>query len=60
MALDKARLIEDFIDALTNPSTENNAEAKAIAMANAVDAFVKTGNAVGTDTNGDGHTLTIV
>lgn len=60
MALDKATLTAQFIQILGNPLTSSNVAVVATALANAIDDYVKTGNAIGTDTHGDGHTLTIV
>lgn len=60
MALNKEQLKAKLIQAFSQPDIESNIETIAEEMANAIDEFVKTGNAVGTDTNGDGHTLEIV
>ena len=67
MALDKATLKSElkagFITIFSNPKTSNNvntvAEQLATLISDKVDVYVKTGKAVGTDTRGDGHNLTI-
>lgn len=59
MALNKTQLKQDLADILKNPKTTNNAELVAEQLANAIDKFVKTGNATGTDSRGDAHNLTI-
>ena len=59
MALNKAQLKADLIAALNDPKTTNNVDAVASALADAIDSYVKTGNAVGTDSRGDAHNLTI-
>lgn len=59
MALNKAQLKADLIAALNDPKTANNVDAVASALANAIDNYVKTGNATGTDSRGDAHNLTI-
>lgn len=68
MALDKPTLQSTLQTGLTtilnNPQITNNAAIIAAQVAtlfaNAIDVYVKTGNAVGADTGGDGHNLTIV
>ncbi len=59
----KNTLKQGFIQVLSNPNIENNVEAIAEGLANVIanagDTFVKTGNAVGTDSDGNSHTLTI-
>ncbi len=59
MAFNKTQLRNDLIEIFNNPSTEGNVNAVATALANAIDDYVKTGNAIGTDTNGDTHNLTL-
>ena len=59
----KASLKSGMIQIFSNPQTQGNIQAVAEELseliANEVDAFVKTGNAVGTDSRGDAHNLTI-
>lgn len=60
----KTAIQQAFIRAFTQPDfNENNAHKIAQELGDdigaAVDAFVKTGNAVGTDSRGDSHNLTI-
>lgn len=59
MAFDKNTLKNDLIQILTNPKTQNNAEAVAGALADAIDKYVKTGKATGTDSRGDTHNLNL-
>ncbi len=59
MAFNKTQLRNDLIEIFNNPSTEGNVNAVATALAEAIDNYVKTGNAIGTDTNGDTHNLTL-
>jgi hypothetical protein len=68
MALNKATLKAELqaglITILSNPQTTSNvntiAEQMATLLSDKIDDYVKTGNAVGTDSGGDGHNLTIV
>lgn len=59
MALDKAGLEAKLIQIFSDPQLESNVEIVAEKLANAIDEFVKTGNAVGVDSRGDTHNLTI-
>jgi len=67
MALQKSVLKNNLktglIQILSNPNTQNNvtqiANQLATLISDEVDAFVKTGQAVGSDTGGDTHALTI-
>ena len=59
MALNKAQLQADLVAALSDPKTTNNVAAVAAALADAIDAYVKTGKATGTDSRGDSHNLSI-
>jgi hypothetical protein len=67
MALQKAALKNSlkigFKQILSNPSIQNNvdqiANQMAILISDNIDVFVKTGNAVGTDSDGNTHALTI-
>lgn len=59
MALDKAGLEAKLMQIFSDPQLESNVEIVAKKLANAIDEFVKTGNAVGTDSRGDTHNLTI-
>lgn len=60
MALQKQQLENDILLVLKNHSTTNNVETVAKQLANAIDKYVKTGNATGTDSRGDTHNLTII
>lgn len=68
MPLNKTQLKTDLTIGLkqifSNPSTVNNvdkvAEAMATLIADKMETFVKTGNAVGADSNGATHNLSIV
>ena len=59
----KASLKVGMIQIFSNPSTNNNvetiAEQLAELIADKVDVFVKTGKAIGADSGGDAHNLTI-
>ena len=59
----KNALKQGFIQVFSNPNINNNVEAVAEALANVMadntEIFVKTGKAVGSDSNGDTHALTI-
>lgn len=59
MALNKAGLRTQLIDILNNPQTTSNVVAVATALADAIDTYIKTGNATGTDSRGDIHNLRI-
>ncbi|MEE9408123.1 MAG: hypothetical protein V3V28_08620 [Polaribacter sp.] len=59
MALDKATLVTDLKSIFNNADKESNIDAIATQMANAIDRYVKTGNAVGVDSRADTHNLTI-
>ncbi|HBI39659.1 MAG TPA: hypothetical protein DDY16_01745 [Tenacibaculum sp.] len=59
MALNKNQLKQDLVEILKNPSITNNAEIVAQQLTDAIDKFVKTGNATGTDSSGDAHNLII-
>lgn len=67
MAFDKTTLKTALENGLKqifdSPNTSNNKDAVAEQMAqliaDKVDDYVKTGNAVGTDSNGDTHALTL-
>lgn len=59
MALNKAQLQADLITAFSDPKTTNNVAAVAEALAAAIDNYVKTANATGTDSHGDSHNLSI-
>ncbi len=59
MALDKAALKAKLKQILSDPSITSNVDKVASAFADSIDEFVKTANAVGSDSNGDGHNLTI-
>lgn len=59
MALNKAQLKADLIAALSDPKTANNVNTVATALADAIDSYVKTGNAIGMDSRGDAHNLNI-
>ena len=59
MALNKAGLTAQLIQILSNPQTTSNVVAVATALADAIDEYVKTGNAIGVDSHGDSHNLTI-
>jgi|GEM_PF-4351787 len=59
MALNKAKLQADLVNILNNPQTTNNVNTVAAALANAIDQYVKTGNAIGVDSRGDTCNLKI-
>jgi hypothetical protein len=67
MAFNKATLKSELETGLKqifdNPNISNNKDAIAVAMAqlfaDKIDDYAKTGNAVGSDTGGDTHTLTL-
>ena len=59
MALNKTGLKTQLITILSDPKTTSNITTVATALANAIDDYVKTGAAVGTDSRGDAHNLTI-
>lgn len=59
MALDKAGLKNDLKSIFNNASTDSNIDEVAEQMANAFEKFVKTGKAIGVDSRGDTHNLTI-
>lgn len=59
MPLNKVQLTADLTQILAQPSTVDNAAQIAQQLADAIDAYVRTGNAVGVDSGGDAHTLTI-
>jgi len=67
MALNKTALKNSLktglITILSNPQTQNNvntvAEQLATLLSDKIDVYVKTGNAVGSDSNGDTHALNI-
>ncbi|RWW91866.1 hypothetical protein [Flavobacterium cerinum] len=48
MALDKATLEQALVTIFTQPTTQNNAEQRAKQLADAFEAYVKSGQAVGT------------
>jgi hypothetical protein len=60
----KTELQAGLITILNNPQTTKNvtviAEQMATLLADKIDNYVKTGNAVGTDTQGNAHNLKIV
>ncbi len=60
MAFNKAQLKADLITILSSPNTINNVTDVATALADAIDAYVKTGNAAGVDSRGDTHNLTLI
>lgn len=60
MAFNKAQLKADLITILSDPSTTNNVTDVATALADAFDAYVKTGNATGVDSRGDTHNLNLI
>ncbi|AUS06486.1 hypothetical protein [Pseudotamlana carrageenivorans] len=59
----KSELQQGFINIFSDPKTENNVEEVAEQLAdlisNKVNDFVKTGSAIGVDSRGDTHNLTI-
>lgn len=59
MALNKTQLVNDLTILLSNPSVTSNVNAVAVQLADAIDSYVKSGNAVGTDSRGDTHSLTL-
>lgn len=59
MALDKAGLTTKLKQIFSNPKTTSNVDTIATELADAIDQYVKTGNAIGTDSRGDAHNLTI-
>ncbi|MDB0601069.1 hypothetical protein PL373_07905 [Tenacibaculum maritimum] len=59
MALNKTALKNRLAQILSNPKTNSNVNAVATELADAIDEFVKTGSAVGVDSHGDSHNLTI-
>lgn len=59
MAFNKAKLTNDLKGILKDPKHTNNADAVAVALADAIDQYVKTGNAIGVDSHGDTHNLTL-
>ena len=59
MALNKAKLRTDLLEILNNPSTVNNVDAVAEALADAIDSYVRTATATGVDSRGDTHNLSI-
>ena len=60
MALNKAKLKLDLVSVLSNPKNINNVDAVATGLAEAFDAYVKTGKATGMDSRGDSHNLELI
>lgn len=59
MAFNKAKLTNDLKEILGDPKHTNNANAVAIDLTDAIDEYVRTGNAIGVDSRGDTHNLTL-
>ncbi len=59
MALNKPQLIAKLVQIFEEGQTTDNSEWVATQLADAIDEFVKTGRATGTDSHGDSHNLTI-
>lgn len=57
MAFNKTKLISDLKQIFSNPNTTNNVDTVAEQMATAIDNYVKSGKATGTDSHGDTHNL---
>lgn len=59
MALDKQALENELKEIFNNANKNSNIDIVAKRMANAIDAYVKTGKATGVDSRGDSHTLSL-
>lgn len=59
MAFNKTQLVTDLEVLLSNPSVISNVNTVAAHLADAIDRYVKSGNAVGTDSRGDTHNLNL-